>query len=196
MQGKIFWFDTETTGLDPRKNDIWQFAGIIEIDGDEMERFELLAKPDMECVEQSALNVSGVARERLDAIETTTADMIAELKQMMSKYVNRYDPNDKFVPAGYNVRFDLDFLREAFKKAGDVKYGIGSWMFTAPIDVMTLVGMAISKMGLRCRNYKLQTVAERVGVKFNAHDALSDIDATMRLGNAIMQAMGNGGLNR
>jgi oligoribonuclease (3'-5' exoribonuclease) len=31
---KIFWFDTETTGLDPVVNSIVQLAAIIEIDGE------------------------------------------------------------------------------------------------------------------------------------------------------------------
>lgn len=42
---KIIYLDTETTGLDKEKNDVIQVAGIIEIDGKEVERFNIFCQP-------------------------------------------------------------------------------------------------------------------------------------------------------
>jgi len=40
--GKVFWFDCETTGIDPRRCAIIQLAGLIEINGKIDEKVNLL----------------------------------------------------------------------------------------------------------------------------------------------------------
>ena len=42
---KIFYFDTETTGLDPKRHDIIQLAYIVEINGEVKEEGEFKLQP-------------------------------------------------------------------------------------------------------------------------------------------------------
>ena len=99
-----------------------------------------------------------------------------------------YDRDDKFIAAGFNVNFDLDFLRETWFATGG-KYGPGSWIFNCPIDVRTTVAEAIGWDKLRLPNFKLGTVCEYYGVELgeDAHDAMADIEATRKLYHALMK---------
>ena len=63
---KVIYFDTETTGLDPVKNDIIQLACIIEIDNQVVDEFEFKIKPfDFQNISQEALDVHGYTLEML-----------------------------------------------------------------------------------------------------------------------------------
>ena len=56
---KKLYFDCETTGLDPIKNDIIQIAGVIEIDGHNMVDFNFKSKPfNWDAIETKALEIS------------------------------------------------------------------------------------------------------------------------------------------
>ena len=184
-RSKILWLDTETTGLDPKLNDIWQLAYLIEIDGEVKEEGEMMIRPsNMDTVEDDALKIGGVTREELESLDYTIADAVEDLKDVFGKYVDKYDRKDKFVVAGYFVRFDIDFLREMFFKSGD-RYGIGSWCFTCLLDVPSFVAIGVAKYGMRFQNFKLETVCKKLGVEFKAHDALEDIKATRVLYEAL-----------
>jgi DNA polymerase-3 subunit epsilon len=65
---KLFFFDLETTGVNPGKNGIHQISGEIVIDGKTMERFDFKVQPNPKCViEEPALQVAGVTREQVMA---------------------------------------------------------------------------------------------------------------------------------
>ena len=50
--------------------------------------------------------------------------------------------------AGYNARFDMDFVRALFEKSGDSYFG--SWFYSAPLDVMSFVAEAVHSFQPRC----------------------------------------------
>jgi DNA polymerase III epsilon subunit-like protein len=127
-------------------------------------------------VEEEALAVNGI---NLADCTMTQAEMVATLKNDLSLYVNKFDRQDKAVMLGYNVGFDERFLRAAFERQRD-KY-FGSWFFWPKVDVAGAVAREVLKRGLRLPNYKLETVCGHFGVKIDAHDALSDIKATVEL---------------
>ena len=182
---KILWLDCETTGVDPVKNDIWQFAYLIEYDGEIVDGENMYIRPfDMATITEKAMIIGGTSIDKLGEIELSTQQAVANIKARWSKYIDKYDRNDKFVMAGYWVHFDNNFLRQTFKKGGD-KYGIGSWCFSPCIDVASFVAVAVAKHGFRFPNYKLETVCDRLGIAIDAHDALSDIQATRTLYQAL-----------
>lgn len=184
-RSKILWIDTETTGLDPKENDIWQLAYLIEIDGEVVDGQNMYIRPfDFNNIDDEALEVGGITVEKLLEIELTTEQAVAQIKRTWKKYIDKFNRDDKFVIAGYWVHFDAGFVRQMFHKAGD-KYGIGSWCFSPLMDVSTFVGTAIARHGWRFPNYKLETVCDRLGIQIEAHDALSDIYATRSLYSAI-----------
>lgn len=187
MRRKVIWIDTETTGVDPAVNDIWALAFLIEIDGEVVHEEEIKVRPyNMDTIDEEALKIGGVTREELDKIDFTVADAVAYLKEVWGRYVDKYDKSDKFVISGYFVKFDADFLREMFKKAGD-RYGIGSWCFNVVMDVSSFVAEYVVKYGMRCKNFKLGTICERFGVELEAHKALSDIKATRELYKSLSE---------
>lgn len=175
---KVCWIDCETGGLDPTKHDIVQLAGIVEIDGEIKETFELRMRPS---------NPERLTAEALAVTKQTTAEVMAHpLSQaegyrafvsVLAKYVDRFNRADKMVWAGQNPRFDIDFVRALFTVNGD-KY-FGSWFWGTAIDLGGFA-LALQLMGLMPQtiNHKLGTICEALQVPLDAHKALDDVQAT------------------
>ena len=184
-RSKILWIDCETTGTEPKVNDIWQLAYLIEIDGEIVDGENMYIRPyNVKNIEEKALEIGGTTIDKLLDIKLTVSQAVPKIKKTWAKYIDKFNRDDKFVIAGYWVHFDADFLRQMFHKAGD-KYGIGSWCFSPLLDVSTFVGIAVAMKGFRFPNYKLETVCDRLGIPLEAHDALSDIHATRTLYQAL-----------
>lgn len=179
--GKILWLDVETTGKDPQRNDIITLAAIVEIDGTDRDSLHIkMAPPDGAPVDLEALEVNGLTMEDLHKFPPAK-EGLRHLEEFMAKWIDRFDKLDKFVPAGYYVRFDLDFLRGLFEKQRN-KY-FGSWFTNVHIDVATVVAECYASFRFRPLNFKLTTICEYFEITFDgqAHDALSDVKATRTL---------------
>ena len=179
---KILYFDTETTGTDPLRNDIIDLAVIIEVDGKVEHEESIKMQPlDYSTVELKALEVNGMT---IEQIKTFQEPIIAygRIIELFENYVDKYDKLSRFYPAGYNCQFDLNFLAAFFRKF-DPKYGVGSWIRWCPFDMMQQLRNEIFLRGGNSpyENFKLSTVAARHGIELKAHDALSDIRATRAL---------------
>lgn len=181
---KILFIDTETTGLDPHKNGIIQVSGIIEIDGDIKEEFNIKCQPMTgDAVDAKALEVTGTTHEMIQSY-ISGADGYRRLVSIFDKYVSKFDKNDKFQVVGYNVRYDMEMLKSWFDKNGNPY--MGSYMTWQPFDVMSVCHM-LKYMGvLNLPNYKLSTLCEHFGITIKAHDAMSDITATRELSRVLL----------
>ena len=63
---KLLFFDLETTGVKFWRNGIHQIGGIVDIDGQETERFDIRLAPNPAAtIEQEALDVAGVKCSRI-----------------------------------------------------------------------------------------------------------------------------------
>jgi DNA polymerase III subunit epsilon len=190
--GKVFWFDCETTGLDPEKCAIIQLAALIEIDNEIVETMDLYMRPlkaeekehtangpvEDDLVNESALSINEWTLEEVfEGDHPKTA--INELTATLAKYVDRYDKRDKFICGGKNVKFDVDFLRCCFKKVGNNYFG--SYFFSVQKELEALVAEMVSEKGLRLNNYRLETLCDHFKVDIDAHEAMSDIIATRKL---------------
>lgn len=176
---KIFYFDVETTGLDPQKNDIIQLAYQIVIDDKVVEGDSIFMQPfDFSTIEQEALDVHGFTIEKIKTFQKPHLAYKLIL-DILGKYIDKYDRSDKFQPAGYNTRFDLDFLKQFFVKNND-KY-FGSWFNYRAIDPLAILYFMEGMGKINLPNYKLETVCSHFKVEIDAHDALSDIKATKHL---------------
>lgn len=176
---KIFHFDVETTGTDPKRNDIVQLAYMVEIDGADKEEGSLFMQPfDFGSINSDALAVNKLTIEQLRGFDSPR-DVYRKVCKMLSKYADKYDRNDKFHPAGYNVNFDCDFFREWFIKNGDVYYG--SWFNWKQIDPLKVLYFMDGMGVISLPDYKLETVCAHYGIRIDAHEALSDIKATREL---------------
>ena len=103
---------------------------------------------------------------------------------MLNKYINKGDKNDKFIPAGYNTKFDMEFLQANFKKGGST--GFGSYFDYHYIDPMVMVNY-LRYLGAfpTLENVKLITVAKHFGLEFKAHDAMEDIRTTRMIAHKL-----------
>jgi len=176
---KILWIDTETTGLDPRKHDIIQLAAMVEIDGVIKDKKVWKCQPfEPEAADPKALEVNGLTLEAL-AKEMHPDQMHGEFCEFMAEFINRFDTHDKFYPAGFNVKFDMDFLLNFFIACDDSFFG--SWFNGYVLDAYPLYAALKARGIIDLPNLKLQTICKAAGVEIKAHDAMSDIEATREI---------------
>ena len=177
---KLFFYDLETTGLNPGKNGIHQISGMIVIDGEVKEKFDFKVQPNPKAIiEDEALAVAGVTREQVLAYEPMQ-NVYQKIVAMLGKYVSKFDKKDKFFLVGYNnASFDNQFFREFFAQNRD-KY-FGSWFWSNSFDVMVLATPYLAERRADMANFKLSTVADTLGIKVEEdklHDAMYDIYLT------------------
>jgi DNA polymerase III alpha subunit (gram-positive type) len=183
MKHKLFYFDVETTGFDAVKNDILQLAGLIEIDGEVVEEIQFCCQPfSYENISQEALEVNNYDLESIQKFDLPE-DCYGHLVNTLGKFVDKYNTFDKFICCGFNVSFDIQFLRQFFLKNKD-KY-FGSWFGHKSLDMYSLVYLCDYLFGFNLPNHKLKTVAKYFDIQHNAHEAMSDIKVTREIFHKI-----------
>ena len=179
---KKLWIDLETTGLNPVKHGVIQIAGIIEINGEEVEEFSFQVRPFKgDAVSQDSIKSHGISVEQMKSFDSPRETYIAFIK-LLGKYVDVYNKSDKFFMVGYNSKFDYDFLRKWFEK--NQNSYMGSYIWFPPLDIMHLAAFYLVDRRPEIKNFKLMTVAEAVGLKpldEKLHDASYDIRLTKDL---------------
>lgn len=182
---KILYFDVETTGTNAYKNDIVQLGVIIEVNGEIVDQADIKCQPfNWDNIDPQALEITGNTIEKLKTFQPPK-DAYQEFVSLLSKHSNKFDKNDKYYPAGYNVTFDLDFLVQFFHKNNDPY--LGSFINWRRIDPLPILYFMELKGKLNLPNFKLETVCNSLGIEINAHDAFSDIKATREIIHYLMR---------
>lgn len=186
---KRLFLDVETTGLNPAKHSIHQIAGIIEIDGIEVESFDIKLKPNPKAkIDDVALEISGVTLEQIRSYQSFE-DGYKQFIQTISKHIDQYNKTDKFHLVGYNNRsFDDNFVRGLLKQNSNNFFG--SYFWSDSIDVLVIASYHLEKRRPELPNFKLNTVAEFLGIEVEQnklHDALYDIKLTKLILEKIKQ---------
>lgn len=177
---KIMWLDTETTGLNKEKCDIIQLSGIIVIDDEEKERFDFYCQPiNFENIEPASFEKTKMTLEKLKELPSPQETYI-KFKELLDKYINKYDKEDKFFIAGHNVQFDIDFLKLFFEKMGDKFFG--SYFQYKPIDLMAFCTILHTAGLINLSSWKLENIANYLCIEYdnNLHNAKTDIDLTRK----------------
>jgi DNA polymerase-3 subunit alpha len=174
------WIDVETTGLNEKKNDIIQLACIPIVNGVPQKSFNEFCQPlSWENVEQEALDIHGISRDMLATFQTSS-----EMFDKFVAYISSFQV--KFTIAGFNVSFDKRFLSASFSKLS--KNQEFSKLFT--IDIHCVYKRATDvKHKIASKSLKLEALANLYGIEINAHDALSDISATIEVDKIISGLM-------
>ena len=187
---KLLFIDTETTGLDAKRNDIITLSGVIE---DTEQKFQPVSfnyemQPyDYNTIQQTALDINKLTVEKIKTFEQPNT-AVGRFIALLDNYVDRYDKNDKFTVVGYNVKFDLEFLRVTFEKAGE-KY-FGSYINGYPIDVYELLKYLNIVKGWNVDKQNLWRYVEMYNLKLEGqefHNSMSDILYTRQLFYLINQ---------
>ena len=187
---KVLWLDVETTGLDCRKHGLREVGFIIEIDGVEVDKGVFKINPftyttkDV-VIDDYALEISKVSIEDLESYDRVSY-CFKELMKKLVKYVNVNDKNDCFVIAGYNTAFDIGFIKEWFKEMGLLDSYKDLFHYKS-LDVFSIV-FALRHLGINsAENDKLETMCNYFDIQIEAHNALSDIEATKKLYELICE---------
>lgn len=175
---KLLFFDLETTGTLVNKHGIHQISGMVVIDGEVKETFNLHVQPNPQAlIEPAALEVGGVTEAQIKAYPPMGV-IYNQFVDMLSKYADRYNKKDKFFLVGYNnASFDNQFLRAWFIQNGDKFFG--SWFWANSIDVMVMATPYLADQRADMENFKQGTVAKTLGIAIDdskLHDALYDIE--------------------
>lgn len=164
------FLDTETTGLDPKKNGIVQLAALkVHKCGDILSEFSSNVRPaDGLAVEGRALSVCRRKHsEILDAPDE---------REVMDRF-QRWYGNSSLIFAGFVCAYDQSMLWEMMGRTGIyIKYEIPK---DGPMDVFKLVKKVLRKPE-DVEDHKLTTCAKYFGkLREGAHNALEDCYMTV-----------------
>lgn len=176
---KVF-YDLETTGVDVRKHSVHQIAGLIEINDEVVERFNIFSRPHPKAlIDEGALKACRKTQEEL----LSYPDMKhahSDFKAILGKYIDPFDPRQKAWGVGFNNRyFDDVFLRAWFKQNGDEF--IGSWFWDDTLDTLVLASQYLINRRASMPSFKQHRVARELGIVVDEdrlHDASYDVELT------------------
>lgn len=179
---KIIFIDTETGGVNADFSALIQLSGIIEVDGTEKEKFNFYIKPFKNSeINEKALEVQGRTLEELRTDKYIDESIIyKKFLEILDKYIDKYDKDDKFIVAGYNVKFDIDILKALFERNNN-KF-LFSYFNSSMLDPLYSVRLLqVAGMLPVLENNKLETWCKYFNIELKAHDSLQDITATKKL---------------
>ncbi|MBE7074456.1 MAG: hypothetical protein E7376_00525 [Clostridiales bacterium] len=155
MNNTFVVFDVETTGLKPDRNDITEIGAVKIVNGEIVETFQSLCKPNY-IISEQITKLTGITNEMV-ANEHAPEEIIEDFLLFAGNSIM----------VGYNVDFDYQFIQYAAKK---IERNFNN-------EFRDCMGDAKSKLFLP--NYKLGTVVNHLGINLNnAHRALFDATAT------------------
>ena len=158
---KVICIDTETTGLDPKKDEILQ-VGIV--DGSCNVVLNTYIRPDHRRRWPKAQEMSGISWDTVkDAPE------MWEVRDEIERIIA-----DASLVVGYNVGFDVSMLEESGVNVDKSK----------TYDVMEDCARVWGKWSDKKGDYlwmKLAEAAKKFDIDFDAHDAVNDATATVKV---------------
>lgn len=165
----IAFIDTETTGLDPSRAEVIEFAAVKVLKDGTEEVFHTLVYPErIDDAEPKALEVNGYAKhpERWD-----TAPTMAEVGGKIAEFLKGT------VICGHNVAFDETMLNENLHRAG-----VKGRVPYHKIDTVTLAYEHLVPLGLK--RVSLDFIRAFLGwSQKDAHTAMKDVRDAQRLYN-------------
>ena len=192
MPQTFFFYDLETSGLNPRQDRIMQFAGQrTTLDFEPIgEPYNILVKLNDDTLPSpDALMVTGITPQQTQAEGYTEAEFARIL-------VNEVFTEDTIVVGFNNIRFDDEFIRALFWRTFNDPYewawrdGRSRW------DMLDVVRMtrALRPAGIEWpivdgkETNRLELLTKLNGIDhFKAHDALSDVEALIAVTKLIKE---------
>ncbi len=188
-----FFLDTETTGVDQKNDSIVQLSCIVRVDNRETERHNWYLRPyKKNPMSPESSSVNGYSQEMVDGFPDNS-EALGEFREMMDRYhLGQRDPSTglaiKGYIVGYNVNFDLQMIKEWFEHNG--YFDLWFKVYSPVMDVMEFAALPfiLKKVRPYMRNFKLATLYETLcGEPMdNAHDSMSDVEATIRIYDSIV----------
>lgn len=184
---KLLVFDTETTGVLYYRHCIHQLSGMVVIDDVIVEKFNFFIRPHEKAeIDPQALKISEVTLEQVMQYPHRDVQHRA-FKAILDKYIDIYNPEDKFFLLGYNNSwFDNEFLRNFLILQDD--HSFGSYFFQNTLDAMILATQYLLPDRHKMPSFKLKRVAIWLGIQVDEsrlHDGLYDAELTWAIYNKV-----------
>jgi DNA polymerase III epsilon subunit-like protein len=193
---KYLLIDTETTGLDARKNAIIEVGAQVldeQLNPVEAPPFHALVRPhEGAIIDKRALNVNNhhwVEDPKSDGYAKALDPKVA-WQALDTFLTEQYDVATWIVLVGWNVGFDEEFLKGLHVNVHDSEPTVGKppWAFHYhKIDLLGVVRFFDARLGRNRRSYKLEHIAkEYFGVMsdFAMHTALGDSQMCIKVAHA------------
>lgn len=111
---KIVFFDTETTGLDPEKDQIIELAAaLVTENGIELKIDAFCKLPEGEKIPEKIVELTHITDDML-------ADKGIDYREACRIFCNMLHSNSEVLLVAHNIQFDLLFILEMFKRCGMV----------------------------------------------------------------------------
>lgn len=149
--------DIETTGLDPKYDEIIEVAAIKFKNGNEIDRYCELIKPENP-IDEFVTELTGITDEMVKYSRS--------IDNVIKDYVEFIGDS---VLIGHNINFDINFIYDTMLKLYNTKFQNNF------IDTMRLS----RRISLERRHHRLKDVAEYYKIAYyDAHRALRDVEIT------------------
>ena len=176
--------DLETGGLAPERHSILQLAAVLtDHDLKVQSHFMTYIRPHPDL----AVTAEALAINQLRVEDLITAPDEASVAQALSKFAHLALGKPRF--AGFNCKFDLQFLTELWRRQGDIAppYRV-PWL-----DVLDVARLK-PEFDDQLTNLKLATIAEHLGIDCaGAHDAAYDLLITIEVAKRLKAMPGRDG---
>lgn len=177
---KILFLDIETTGFSREWDYIIEIAAIL-IDADtgkDIDSFHEYIKPGR--------NITPKITELTRITNAQVANCRSEQAVLMdfTEWMTLSKPN---IIIGHNCNaFDLNFIQARCNKAG-IQWNKP----TNTIDTLSLARKMNKEGVIKTENNKQTTLAEYYNIKYDAHSAIEDVKALIKIYNCMVAADGN-----
>lgn len=159
--------DLETSGLEPLKNEIISLGAVKRNQQGQLEKYSCLIKTDC-MIPDKITKITGLSAEKL---QKEGIELKAALQQLT-------DFIGASVVVGWNLPFDLEFLRIAYQR-NELAFFKNRCLDLLPV---------VRRHNLFLENYRLETVLTEYKIKNEApHHAAGDAAATMALADKLIE---------
>ena len=166
LQKPFVILDLETSGTNPKKDDIIEVAMIRYEKGKEVGRFEGLIKIDYELPKIIPI-ITGITDKDLQEDGQDKGLVFEEIEEML----------DGAYMIAHNIKFDAGFL-----KANGLKLDVLGFIDTIPLAQILIPGAA---------SYSLESLSDDLKIKHvNRHRAMGDVEATLELFKHLCEKAG------
>lgn len=180
----ILFIDCETTGLDPSRNAMIEFAAELHSSGAKVAEFSTPMYDKKSPVTLGALRVNGKNLKQIYELKDEAVALMELVDWLLSLKVE-----GPVYVCGHNVHFDISFLRALFNKYN--LEGLDQVIGYHFIDT-SAIGIALVASGkLQVENNKvsLSSLAKALGIdisQYQLHTAGGDVKLTVDVYNAMV----------
>lgn len=152
--------DIETTGLDPRFDDIIELSAIKVVDGKEASSFSELVNPGYS-ISNFITNLTGITDEMLEKSET--------IEKVLPQFLNFIGGD---IVLGYNAHFDVNFIYDNTLK------NLNTYFNNEILDIYRFARILIKDS----KNHRLETMVDYFSIRHDRlHRGLEDCKVTLAL---------------